>query len=305
MHALFLPSNMSGKTKGFNAFLISIMIVVFGWIISEIFRTKSMDIKPVLLTSNKESKQILFYGIYTRAKNKLERSRIRKGINEQLLLIPNISNNSFNKIQFTFKFIIATLSPNIELINETNKYNDIIILNIKDNINKGKTYEYFKYISNNHNISDNSMIFKADIDTIICLSKLYQSMLDLNFSRYIYYGRINDNYFCGGGRNCPGKECTHFRYPKRKCWIYMSGGMYGMTKSLVKKMMYYYHTKKKMHEDMMVGKWIKRSRLNYKNLIIRNYSNGNIWCHDDMATKKWSNAVNLCSNNFKHLHCSK
>ncbi|CAG8545486.1 15602_t:CDS:2 [Dentiscutata heterogama] len=71
-----------------------------------------------------------------------------------------------------------------KLEEESKMYGDIVILNITENMNQGKTFEYFKWFAKHR--EDNYMV-KSDDDTFIHLIHYYRDLQDLPRER-AYYG---------------------------------------------------------------------------------------------------------------------
>ncbi|CAG8845614.1 45289_t:CDS:2, partial [Gigaspora margarita] len=67
---------------------------------------------------------------------------------------------------------------------ESKMYGDIVILNITENMNKGKTLEYFKWFAKHR--EDNYML-KLDDDSFLHLIHYYRDLQDLPRER-VYYG---------------------------------------------------------------------------------------------------------------------
>ncbi|KAF0462063.1 galactosylxylosylprotein 3-beta-galactosyltransferase pvg1 [Gigaspora margarita] len=63
-----------------------------------------------------------------------------------------------------------------KLEEESKMYGDIVILNITENLNKGKTFEYFKWLAKHR--EDNYLV-KLDDDTFIHLIHYYRDLQDL------------------------------------------------------------------------------------------------------------------------------
>ncbi|CAG8636284.1 21794_t:CDS:2 [Dentiscutata erythropus] len=86
----------------------------------------------------------------------------------------------------TIRFILGL--PKNEYIDkleeESKMYKDIVILNITENMNEGKTFEYFKWFAKHR---EDNYIVKTDDDTFIHLIHYYRDLQDLPRKR-VYYG---------------------------------------------------------------------------------------------------------------------
>lgn len=171
-------------------------------------------------------------------------------------------------------------------------YSNLVVGNFKENIDEGKTYEWFKWASKISKSRGTDYIFKMDTDTIInwCrLSEFLQSH-DVRFGRYpheryVYIGRLNDWGACGKFEHCPPPECQSF---SNSCWIYMSGGFYGLSHSLLNRILEsrYTHSNIIGPEDLLVGRWISKLSMPEK-IHIFNVPNGDLWCHS-LNKEIWS-----------------
>jgi len=65
--------------------------------------------------------------------------------------------------------------------------NDIIVGNFRENINDGKSYEWFLTAQDHFPRSD--FLFKADMDTVVNLTAFCEALRPLDSSKYYYIGR--------------------------------------------------------------------------------------------------------------------
>ena len=93
---------------------------------------------------------------------------------------------------------------------------------------------------------------------------------------------MNDHSWCGGHGHCPPKGCHDF---SQGCWIYMSGGFYGVSSALAKKMINHPNLNqfKKGIEDLRTGHLVKaviETEKDPQNMLqLSNWENGVHWCH--------------------------
>ncbi|KAF0404138.1 glycosyltransferase family 31 protein [Gigaspora margarita] len=88
-----------------------------------------------------------------------------------------------------------------KLEEESKIYGDIVILNITENMNNGKTFEYFKWFAKHR---DDNYLLKLDDDSFLHLIHYYRDLQDLPRKRAYYGNAILNidsvtNTFLGGG----------------------------------------------------------------------------------------------------------
>ncbi|CAG8777522.1 15782_t:CDS:2, partial [Dentiscutata heterogama] len=88
----------------------------------------------------------------------------------------------------TIRFILGlTKDENKDMLEEESKmYGDIVILNITENMNEGKTFEYFKWFAKHRK---DYYFVKTDDDSFIHLIHYYRDLQDLPRKR-AYYGGV-------------------------------------------------------------------------------------------------------------------
>jgi hypothetical protein len=90
-----------------------------------------------------------------------------------------------------------------------------------ENMNFGKTFAWFQWASTQ--VAD--YVIKLDTDALANWHLL------LSWTRTMtppaYFGTILTYSACGSQPYCPPVGCTDF---DDSCWVYMSGGMYGISK---------------------------------------------------------------------------
>lgn len=99
--------------------------------------------------------------------------------------------------QVDVKFVFCNLTKEDQKVLvalEIMRYDDIIILNCKENMNKGKTYTYFSSLPEIFNTSDRPYppyhyVMKGDDDTYIRLENLVKSLVPLP-REDLYYGYV-------------------------------------------------------------------------------------------------------------------
>ena len=96
------------------------------------------------------------------------------------------------------------------------------------------------------------------MDTILCLGIFIEDLLKYQSSKYLYYGRTNSFQTCGRRACCPPEGCDGFY---GDCWIYKSGGLYGMSMPLINAIFEDDRAAnlKIGNEDLHVGLWVKQT----------------------------------------------
>ncbi|WVQ65931.1 uncharacterized protein L199_004109 [Kwoniella botswanensis] len=145
----------------------------------------------------KERGVLMFLGIFSAADKRERRDLYRQ------VIIPD-----FPPDQFTIKFILGTppypenpisqeavarsrLMNKVEA--EMNEFGDMVMLPMIDNIDLGKTHEYFKWVAKEYSGPGRvkgrpRFVMKADDDTILVMPNLISGFKDLNCADNIYWG---------------------------------------------------------------------------------------------------------------------
>lgn len=161
---------------------------------------------------------------------------------------------SFSGAKIDVKFVFCNLTKEDQKILvalEIMRYDDIIILNCKENMNKGKTYTYFSSLPDIFNNSDGGggphppyhYVMKADDDTYIRLNSLVESLRPLP-REDLYYGYV-----------IPCRSMDPFVH-------YMSGMGYLISWDLAEWIRESEIPKKHLEgpEDRVFGEWIRDGR---------------------------------------------
>jgi len=172
---------------------------------------------------------------------------------------------------------------------EAQSHGDIVVGDFEENMEGGKTFEWFKYGSK---MSQFDIIIKMDSDTTVhwgSLSKVLHKNVMLGLPLYI--GR-NNNAICGFPELpwCPPLWCKNF---DGACWIYMSGGFYGVTSATVRGLMQnpwtsmYTNSVHLAAEDLLFAYWLldasKKGYISMLGLQLLDFPNGLHWCHGSNA----------------------
>lgn len=142
-----------------------------------------------------------------------------------------------------------------------------------ENMNEGKTLAWFQYAAKS--FPSSSWIFKLDTDVALNWTALKHYWLETTHN-LTYMGAMNRFETCGGFSHCPPRGC---RDMSGDCWVYMSGGFYGVTTQLagILSECVWYNANSHDIEDLKFGRAVKECSKVLVNLVDvpRNES----WCH--------------------------
>ena len=157
----------------------------------------------------------------------------------------------------------------------------------RENMNHGKTREWFRYAAKAFPSSD--WIMKLDADVSVNWTALQPQLLDTN-AKLRYIGVVNDFFRCSQKLYCPPKECWDMA---GKCWVYMSGGFYGLSRDLARHLASckYFEENAIGHEDLKLGQAVKACTPSPEAVKVINVMPiGHAWCHSKHL-KKGQNAT--------------
>lgn len=141
---------------------------------------------------------------------------------------------------------------------------DVVSLDMKENINEGKTKLWFEY-ARQHMPPSVKAVFKMDTDVLFCLDSLLPVLQRFSRSKFAYYGTFMNHAACSTSNfgGCPPKHCDFNNTFVGDCWYYMSGGFYGFSSSLlgevVKTSLFRGEWHEAMHEDIMSAMWVNNT----------------------------------------------
>ncbi|CAG8684664.1 28145_t:CDS:2 [Dentiscutata erythropus] len=115
-------------------------------------------------------------------------------------------------------------------------YEDIVILNITENMNQGKTFEYFNWFAKHR---EDNYLLKLDDDTFLHLIHYYRDLQDLPRER-AYYGNALAYYYNDG------------------TYTFMGGAGYTLSRDLVIDIVRsnWVSSNVEGNEDWLVGEWV-------------------------------------------------
>lgn len=179
-----------------------------------------------------ENPKLALIGILTAAEKQSQRALIRHYYNLQ------------SKPEIDFKFVIARSKTPVwnELVHIENKiYGDMMVLNMEENMNEGKTFEYFKTAGRLYPYHYR-YVMKADDDTFINFAALIPYLESLPETG-TYFGK-------------------RFYLPQYEV-AYMQGMAYGLSADLVQNMVSADYEIAKGWEDFEMGKWAQNYTLHF------------------------------------------
>jgi hypothetical protein len=161
---------------------------------------------------------------------------------------------------------------------------DILRLQIHENMDEGKTFQYFSSAIDwflSHNVSYHPLngIVKMDTDTAVdwpAFSKFVTTRLKPMY----YAGRLNNRLICGNLDHCPPYGCQDF---SDGCWVYMSGGWYALSLDLAIATVLncaYSASHTVGYEDLTVGNWIAHCATD---VSVVHVENGDFFCHSSQV----------------------
>lgn len=143
---------------------------------------------------------------------------------------------------------------------------DELVLNVTENMNKGKTFDFFRHVAKAYPWATH--IGKMDLDTFPYLHRLTESLHD-----HLASGKCQNHYVgdpmnytkCGYWPWCPPKNCSvpidedflKFKHGMKNCWSYMQGGMYVLSTAMVRDLTKpgsMWSQQRKGFEDLRTGK---------------------------------------------------
>ncbi|CAG8705145.1 21462_t:CDS:2 [Dentiscutata erythropus] len=125
----------------------------------------------------------IFVGIWSTAKNTAIRNLIRTLYSKQ--------KKDLIDDKVDFKFILGKSSDNdmSMLIAENDTFGDIVILDVKENMNNGKAYYYWQWVGINIKTTEYDHAAKTDDDSFVHFQNMALNLRPLPRD-YLYYGHI-------------------------------------------------------------------------------------------------------------------
>ncbi|EIM23543.1 hypothetical protein E3Q22_01011 [Wallemia mellicola] len=141
---------------------------------------------PSSHTCNTEQTPKLFIGIFSTPEKSDRRSLIR-----------TLMSNYFDRIDksiLDYSFIVAQSSDNTEneeILKESERFADIMSLDIPENMDNGKTFHFYKHLHQLHAKNETfqpQFVTKCDDDTMLVIPALLNSLKELDCNQNIYWG---------------------------------------------------------------------------------------------------------------------
>ena len=144
-----------------------------------------------------------------------------------------------------------------DVSDENSTHKDIIVGEFDENMNEGKSFEWFKTAAG----MDASYMIKMDLDTVVKWPRLMELMLFLKPP--VYFGTrllewgLDLSVSPVSNSIPPSNACRDFT---GQCWFYMSGGFYGVSMDVARAIVACPFSNANMRgtEDAMTGFWMNR-----------------------------------------------
>ena len=232
---------------------------------------QSNDFSPMQLKHKIESINVIYpktfiIGIFSNA-NVFHQDRILRDAYRTSIAKSNLT---FNLKLFFF------VGSGVDVTEENATHYDILQGSFVENLNKGKSLEWFKVASRMHG----HYVIKMDQDTVVEWSQLSLIITLRNpiyFGTRVYEWGLDPNVSPIGGQ-APSNQCTDF---SDNCWFYMSGGFYGVSMDVARAIAdcEYASFNNQGHEDAITGSWMRHCFPSVRGIDL---PNGRVHYHDSM-----------------------
>lgn len=144
------------------------------------------SLPPSSHTCNTEQTPKLFIGIFSTPDKYDRRSLIRTLMSRYF--------DGIDKAILDYSFIVAQssdITQNEELIKESERFADIMSLDIPENMDNGKTFHFYKHLHQLHEKNETfqpHFVTKCDDDTMLVIPALLNSLKELDCNQNIYWG---------------------------------------------------------------------------------------------------------------------
>ncbi|ETO25647.1 hypothetical protein RFI_11488 [Reticulomyxa filosa] len=195
-------------------------------------------------------------------------------------------------------FVLGRLSKDyVSLVQfENDTFHDIIVLDIKESMNDGKTFAYFEYVANHHLYRQlYAFVGKFDDDTYTHFVNLHKQHA---FNTMYYFGKKSGNQ----------KNMTIIRGTAPSWYMYGMG--YGVSMYAVywlgSDLSYAYHNRVIRAEDATFAVWLFSDRMIHTpNILEFNWSLVNVdwyYCNNVLLWEKRCNVYKPLNHNFIYIH---
>jgi Galactosyltransferase len=183
-------------------------------------------------------------GIFCTAREKQARMAIRETWTNSTLVCTHIDSQRRTSAFCRIIYVFVIGHSEYDVDEEIESHGDLLLLEGVENMNEGKTYDFFRAVFNLH---PGIMYFaKTDADTYVNATSLVSSLLT-HTSPYVYFGHENSFFSCGGADSCP------------RDWQYMSGQFYALGNAIVRWLVANSHLHHRYgHEDLEIGRTIQQ-----------------------------------------------
>jgi galactoside 2-L-fucosyltransferase 1/2 len=173
-----------------------------------------------------------------------------RGIRDSFRSSISVSASQFQTFNLKHFFYVGR---DVDVQAENTEFRDIIQGVFPENINDGKTFEWFKAAAH----MDGDWVIKMDQDTVVKWSRL---ALVASKTGPLYFGtrvlRWNEDLSVSPvNGHAPSNQCHDF---SKGCWFYMSGGFYGVSMDVARAISScgFARENKRGYEDALMGFWM-------------------------------------------------
>eukprot|EP01122_Echinamoeba_exundans_P001695 TRINITY_DN116_c1_g2_i1.p1 TRINITY_DN116_c1_g2~~TRINITY_DN116_c1_g2_i1.p1 ORF type:complete len:290 (+),score=23.68 TRINITY_DN116_c1_g2_i1:148-1017(+) len=225
--------------------LVGCVATIFLLLVSSRRYTASIFVEQQSLNHRTLSPKVVI-GIFSVPWNRQRRDLIRQTIMSCPTIV-NQKHRSDPDIIFRFIFGLDALGGvPADLHEEQRLYRDILVLNIRENMNQGKTWRFFHEAP--EHFPKSQFIVKADDDSIIRPTTFWSALKEVNASnngKRIYWGRLMNSEY----------EGVKFRYAGGMAEVLSADLVRWIRDSTIPE------EYKNGHEDFMVGFWLRKGAM--------------------------------------------
>jgi len=211
---------------------------------SELTMASPLITSPAIITPQKDL--IILVGVFCDANTYSQDRAIRDAYRAGL-------DNSCIRLKFFFGNI-----DRLGVKDENETHQDIIVGSFTENMNEGKTFEWFLSASS---LEPFDYAIKMDQDTVVNWSKLVKAInifgnSPLYFGNRVFSWAVDPLNQPIPALPAPSTDCTNFK--QETCWFYMSGGFYGLSADVVHSILKCPYAVQNTHgyEDALTGSWV-------------------------------------------------
>jgi len=228
-----------------QSLLCTAVLITMSLVVSIGMIVQNGKIRHVQAALTERHERVFVHGIFTLPRLHEQRNVHRATWMTSPLVCTAINETETCAIIVYFVIGLVPNSSRVLIERENATRGDLIELDVEENMNSGKTFDWFRFAA--HRFPTARFISKGDMDTFVYSEDLLRSVRHLpRPARSIYGGNVVDWKSCGGYDHCPYG------------WVYMAGGFYFISQDLVQWFGAVNNTfvndNSMGHEDLQVGK---------------------------------------------------